>query len=52
MIESFLKLMSLCLEFMKTPITVGGFTFSYYQIMIFTMVFGAVCILVRGFYGE
>lgn len=52
MIENFGTLMSLVIDFMKTDFTFGSFSFSMFDVLMLQLVFGAVCILIRGFYNE
>lgn len=45
--EPFFELMGLVIEFMKTPVTIYGFTFSYWDVVLYMIVFSAVCAFIR-----
>ena len=45
--EIFLQLMRLCMDFLKTPLHIWGFTFSYLNVLVFTEVFALALILLR-----
>lgn len=52
MIENFLSLMGVCMDFMKTEFTFGSITFSMWDVFMLSIVFSAVAILIRGVYRD
>lgn len=48
--ESLIALINMCIEFMKTEITVYGFTFSFWGIFIFTIVASIAAYVVGGIF--
>lgn len=48
----FIGLMELVFDFMKTPITIYGFTFSYWDVFLIIIVFSAICVFIRGVFND
>lgn len=44
--DNFLRLMRLVMRFVNTPINVLGYTFSYFDVILFVLVFCLVCYLI------
>lgn len=48
----FSMLVELVLQFMRTPFTIYGYTFSMFSVFMTVMVFGLVCLVVRGMFNQ
>lgn len=48
--EIFARFMGMVFDFLKTPITIYGYTFSYWDIILYTLVFSAVIAFIRGWF--
>lgn len=48
--DSFVNFFGMVIELFKIPITVYGFTFSFWNIFIFCLFASAVCYLIGGFF--
>ena len=46
----FINMMAAIFQFLRMPITIYGFTFTFYQVAIFVMLTGLVSLFVRGIF--
>ena len=43
----FVQIMKLCMDFLKTPLHIWGYTFSFLNVLVFTEVFALALVLLR-----
>ena len=50
--EQFGKLMEIVFKLLYTEFTLFGYRFSFFSVMILSLVFGVVCVLINGVLGS